>query len=269
MDPMIPTFLSIALYLLTAAGFAWRLAVGPENVPWRAALLATGGVGVVIHTAVLWGQMDTATGLNLGFFNAASLVAALMALIVILGALQRPVENLMVFILPVAAVIELINQFLGTGVAPITRFPGGLEIHVITSIVAFAVLGIAVVQALLLAWQDRRLRHRHPGGLVRALPPLQEMEHLLFQMIRLGFVLLTLALITGTFYLEDLFAQHLAHKTVFSVVAWAIFALLLCGRWRYGWRGRTAIRWTLGGFAALLLAYFGTKLVLELILGRG
>ncbi len=133
---------------------------------------------------------------------------------------------------------------------------------------AYSLLSIAAIQSIVLALQDRRLRHKHPGGLTGALPPLQVMESLLFQMIGLGFIFLSLSLLSGIVYLEDIFAQHLVHKTVLSIVAWAVFGVLLWGRWHSGWRGRTAIRWTLGGFVLLLLAYFGSKLVLELILGR-
>ena len=72
----------------------------------------------------------------------------------------------------------------------------------------------------------------------------------------------------GVLFLEDIFAQHLVHKTVLSLTAWLVFAVLLWGRFQFGWRGRTAIRWTLSGFAVLLLAYFGSKFVLELVLMR-
>ena len=105
-------------------------------------------------------------------------------------------------------------------------------------------------------------------GVVRSLPSLQSMETLMFQLLGAGLVLLTVSLVTGFVFLENLFAQHLAHKTILSLLAWLLFAVLLVGRSRYGWRGQTAIRWTLSGFAALMLAYFGSKLVLELILNR-
>ncbi|SEO72705.1 cytochrome C assembly family protein [Aquisalimonas asiatica] len=269
MDQMLPTLLSVALYLAAGAGFAWRLASGAERAPWRPAFLAAGWIGVLAHGAALSQQLGDGAALDFGLFNAASLVAAMMTLIVLLGALRRPVENLMIFILPVAALLQLVNLAVGDGGAPMTTFPAGMEVHVISSVLAFSVLSIALVQSLVLAWQDHRLRHRHPGGLVRALPPLREMEELLFQMLWLGFILLSIALGSGTLYLDDIFAQHLVHKTAFSIAAWLLFATLLAGRWRYGWRGRTAIRWTVSGFAALLIAYFGTKLVLELILGRG
>ena len=69
-------------------------------------------------------------------------------------------------------------------------------------------------------------------------------------------------------FINDIFAQHLVHKTILSIVTWLVFALLLWGRWRYGWRGSLAVRLTLAGIVLLLLAYFGSKLVLEVILGR-
>jgi ABC-type uncharacterized transport system permease subunit len=94
------------------------------------------------------------------------------------------------------------------------------------------------------------------------------MENLLFQLLGSGFALLTLSLGTGFIFLDNLFAQHLAHKTVLSILAWLVFAMVLAGRIRYGWRGQVAIRWTLGGFVSLMLAYFGSKMVMEWILKR-
>ncbi|MDD1608146.1 MAG: cytochrome c biogenesis protein CcsA, partial [Methylococcaceae bacterium] len=91
---------------------------------------------------------------------------------------------------------------------------------------------------------------------------------LLFQMLGAGVFFLSISLISGFIFVENLFAQHLVHKTVLSILAWIIFSSLLIGRSRYGWRGQLAIQWTLIGFVSLLLAYFGSKLVLELILHR-
>jgi ABC-type uncharacterized transport system permease subunit len=119
-----------------------------------------------------------------------------------------------------------------------------------------------------LAAQDRLLHGHRPNRVVQALPPLQTMEHLLFILILLGFFILSLSLLSGLLFVDDLMAQHLAHKTVLSITAWAMFGVLLWGRWRRGWRGRKAIRWTLASYALLILAYFGSKLVLEQILSR-
>jgi ABC-type uncharacterized transport system permease subunit len=144
-----------------------------------------------------------------------------------------------------------------------------MTLHIYSSLIAYSFLNIAAIQAVLLAIQDWCLRRRHAGGvLVRSLPPLQSMESLLFQLIGAGLLLLSISLVSGFLFLDDMFAQHLAHKTVLSLLAWLVFATLLVGRVRQGWRGQTAIRWTLAGFASLMLAYFGSKLVLELILNR-
>ena len=103
---------------------------------------------------------------------------------------------------------------------------------------------------------------------MRILTPLESLESGTFQAIAAGFALLTLALLSGAVFIEDLFAQHLVHKVVLAIVAWVVFGVLLLGRVRFGWRGRQALRWTLTGYAALVLSYFGSKLVLEYVFGR-
>ena len=123
--------------------------------------------------------------------------------------------------------------------------------------------------AILLALQERALRrHRIDSGLIRALPPLTMTESLLFRLIGVGFVFLTLTLVSGVLFVDDLFAQHLAHKTILSIASWLVFGVLLFGRWRWGWRGGRAVRLTLIGMSVLLLAFFGSKFVLEMVLHR-
>ena len=126
----------------------------------------------------------------------------------------------------------------------------------------------AAVTALLLVFLDRRLRSRRIADLPKALPPLDTLEKVMFRLIGGGFVLLTLALLTGFIFVTNLFAQHLVHKTVLALIAWVLFGVLLIGRIRHGWRGRSAMRWTLSGFGVLVLSYFGSKFVLEYLLGR-
>jgi len=131
-----------------------------------------------------------------------------------------------------------------------------------------AALAIAALVAVMLAIQERALRTRRLGGLHAVLPPLTLIEAMLFQLIGAGFVLLSLTLLTGALFVEDLFGQNLVHKTVLSFAAWLLFGALLFGRWRYGWRGRRAVRLTLIGMMVLLLAFFGSKFVLEIVLKR-
>jgi len=246
-----------------------RLAAGIEaGTRSRAVALGLGIAATLGHAILLYQLIITSAGLNLSFFHVLSLTSWLATLLLLLSALKQPLENLGIAVLPFTAVALLLQSAGIDNESHVLIATTGLKIHILLSIFSYSLLTIAALQALLLALQNRHLRNRHPGGFVRALPPLETMEQLLFRMIGLGYILLSLSLLTGAIYIDDIFAQHLVHKTVLSVAAWAVFAVLLWGRWRFGWRGRIAIRWTLVGFIALMLAYFGSKLVLELILQR-
>lgn len=234
----------------------------------KQSILLLSFVAVLLHTVVLYDSLFIPTGLSLGFFNAGSLIMWLVSLTLILGALTNPVENLGIFLFPLSGLALLLGIVFPVEHTLLSAQAMELKIHILMSIMAYALLSIAAVHAIVLSIQDRHLRNRRPGGFIRALPPLETMETLLFQMIGLGFFLHSLSLITGVIYLQDMFAQHIAHKTILSIVAWFVFATLLWGRWRFGWRGATAIRWTLVGFFVLLLAYMGSKWVLEVILAR-
>lgn len=258
--------LAIISYLITGTLLGMRLARA-ATAQVKAGLIGLGLGAVLLHAFVLYRGIITPLGINLGFFNAISLITWLIALLLLLTALAKPVENLGIVLLPLAAV-ALFLEITFPARHLVQKGFTGLDAHILISILAYSLLTIAAVQAVLLAVQDLHLRDKHPGGFIRALPPLQTGEALLFQLIGLGFILLSLALLTGAIYLKDIFSQHLVHKTVLSILAWIFFAILLWGRWRFGWRGRTALRWTLSGFFALMLAYLGSKLVLELVLGR-
>jgi ABC-type uncharacterized transport system permease subunit len=233
-----------------------------------------GLAGVVFHALVLTNHLFTKFGINLSFTDALSAAAWLMALLLLVTSLKKPVENMGIGVYPFAA-ITLGLQSLFPSQHIIIAFSAEsslaakpLEIHILISLVAYSLCALAAMHAILLAVQNNHIRNKHPGGFIRALPPLQTMENLLFQMLTAGFILLSLSLFSGAVFLKDVFAQHLAHKTVFSIIAWLVFGTLLWGRWRFGWRGQTAIRWTLSGFFFLMLAYFGSKLVLEIVLHR-
>lgn len=143
-----------------------------------------------------------------------------------------------------------------------------LAAHVVLAVVAYALIAVGAVLALALWSLNRRLHQRQPLGWLHSLPSVEAIEAGMFQAITAGFSLLTLTLFSGFIFVEDLFAQHLVHKTVLSCLAWLMLAILLFGRHRFGWRGRTAVRWVLGGFLLLILAYFGSKFVLEVILNK-
>jgi ABC-type uncharacterized transport system permease subunit len=257
---------AICLYISAAA---LRLTLHrPLPISPRQLVIGLGSIALLLHAFLLYQNTLLVQGFNLGIFNAASLMTWAIALMLLFTVLSKPVDNLIIVFFPLSALaIGLDLAFQSERIlSPNTEL--GVSMHVLTSIVAYSFLTISALQALFLAYQDYQLRHKHPGWVMRKLPPLQVMEVLLFQMLMLGFIFLTLSLLSGFIFLEDIFAQHLVHKTVLSLIAWAVFAALLWGRKRYGWRGQTAIRWNLSGFFFLMLAYFGSKLVLELILKR-
>lgn len=260
---------AIACYLAAAGSIAFRLFRRDKSeLPPRGLALGLGLGGLVLHTWLLYDGIFSQPGLNLAFFNALALTSWTVVALFLISSLTKPLENLGILLLPVAALTLYLDARYPSVdfMRPATGWD--IKIHVLLSMLAYSLLTLASVQAILLAIQDHHLHARHPGGFIRTLPPLQTMESLLFEMIGAGFILLTLALISGFAFLEDMLAQHLVHKTVLSTLGWLVFGGLLIGRLRYGWRGRTAIIWTLSGFGILILAYFGSKAVLELILQR-
>jgi len=261
--------MSVLLYVTATVVLGRRLLTWQGTLEGATPKLPTiAFLAVALHGVLLYAGVVTDDGLRLGFFDVASLVAWVAALLLTVGALRRPLGNLGLLVLPLAALL-ILPSVIWPDTRPVsTERNLGTEVHVLVSVLAFALLTIAACQSVLLAYQEHRLRHKRPGGLVHILPPLKVQEDLLFLLIALGFFLLTLSLATGVAFVADMLAQHLAHKTVLSVIAWLMFGVLLWGRWRYGWRGRTAVRLSLGGFTVLGLAYFGTKLILEIVLER-
>ena len=263
-------FLALALYV-SAGGLLWlRLARGEQVAAGaRIGIFSLSLGAIILHAAILYIRLQQGNGLNLSLTGAFSLVAWVVAFLYLVTALYRPIDKLGIIILPLTG-LTVLMQWLWPGqtLLPLTSQPQ--VIHIAVSILAYSLLCLAAVQSLMLLLQERGLRQKHPGGFIRALPPMQTMEHLMFQMIGFGFLLLTFTLISGIFFSEALFGQPLkfTHHTVLSVLAWVVYATLLIGHWRLGWRGRTAIRWTLSGFTLLVLAYFGSKFVLEVLLGR-
>ncbi len=269
MNALVLTSISILLYLAITGLIACSLVTGKDSSRWplKNVFIPITLLAVVFHGLILRDIYSLESGINLSFFNTAALVMLIMVIVLTATALTKPIEKLGFFIFPLASIILLLKLLFPENVHVIKTVSWGMDAHIMASVLAYSLLNIAAVQALLLAIQERQLR-RQPNRLIRALPPLQSMESLLFQMIGIGFLLLTISLLTGFIFLHDIFAQHLAHKTIFAIFAWIAFAVLMVGRMQYGWRGQTAIRWTLSGFVSLMLAYFGTKMVLELILHK-
>ena len=183
-----------------------------------------------------------------------------------LSTTRWPLSSLGVLVYPIAGLCAVLYALTRSqaGTETAIELSPLLQAHIISSVFAYAMLSLAGLQAIVLAVQDHQLHHHKPGGFVSSLPPLQTMEKLMFRVVAVGFVLLTIALGTGFAVVDNWFT----HKIIFSAISWLIFAALLIGRQQAGWRGRKAIRLTLSGIGFLILAFFGSKLVLELILGQ-
>lgn len=261
---LLPNLIAACLYAAAIFYQGTRLARGTKADKRLLGMLGAFAV-VAQGTALCW-QLLTPLGLSLDFFSAASLIATAVIALTLVATLRIPVENLLLLLFPLGLLTALMAQFAPSGTVPLVNEEPGILAHILLSILAYGLFTIAVFQALLLLVQDYQLKHKHPSGLIRNFPPLQTMESLLFGFLWAGWALLSLSLISGWLFLENLFAQHLVHKTLLACVAWVVFSVLLWGRTRLGWRGHKAIRWTLAGFCLLMLAYFGSKLVREFIL---
>ena len=227
-------------------------------------------VPIVLHATLLYDSMFAGEGVRLGVGNALSTIVWLTVVIYWLGSLFYDIGGLQGMVMPVAAVCALLPVlFPPAHMLPNTELVT-FRVHLLISMLAYSLFTIASLHVLLMALLERRLHGGELPAALRKLPPLLTMETLLFRIITAGFVLLTLTLATGIVFTEELFgkAMRFNHKTVFGILSWFIFAALLGGRQFYGWRGRIAVRWTLTGFLMLVLAYVGSKFVLEVILGR-
>ena len=262
-------FFAAALYIAAALVIGRELWRGEATAQAKRLALALGFAAVALHALLLYRHIGAAGGLNLAFAGAVASVGWVVATLYVLASLSRPIENLGVIVLPAAAATVLLDWW--SPVTAGTRLSSTPQaLHILIAVLAYSLLCLAAVQSLMLLAQESQLRHKHTQGFIRALPPMQTMEQIMFQMIGLGFALLTLTLISGVFFSELVFGTPFAltHHIVLAALGWAVYAVLLLGRWRLGWRGRIAVRWTLGGFALLVLGYFGSKFVLEVVLHR-
>jgi ABC-type uncharacterized transport system permease subunit len=225
-------------------------------------------LALCLHAIALQLQVLPGGTLSLGVTEAVSVFAWQAAVLLWVFCLFQPLHVLGVAMYPLAAASALAAALHPSSVAGIPLQQWKVQLHVVLSLFSAGFLTLAAAQAAMLTVQDRLLHQHQPSRVMQALPPLETMEKTLFQLILLGFFMLSLSLVTGLLFVDHLLAQHLAHKTVLSITAWLVFGLLLWGRWQRGWRGRTAIRWTFTGYGILILAYFGSKIVLEQILGR-
>lgn len=260
-----------------AVGVIAYLALAAYSWPGREACCKPTLIGrllpwppLLLHLYVLYMDVLSGPGVALGFAVSLSAVGAMTVLVHSLAIWRYPLGGLEGFVLVfAAAVLGLHGLMRDASPIPHSEVPL-FAAHLIVAFVAYSLFTIAALHALLMALAEKRLHRAVSSKMITGLPPLLSLEKLLFRLIEVGFVLLTLTLVTGILFAQEIFGRALpfSHMTLFGLTSWLIYGALLVGRRVYGWRGRTAIYWTLAGFAFLLLSYVGVKFVLEVFLGR-
>jgi ABC-type uncharacterized transport system permease subunit len=258
--------LAVALFALYSTS-AWVMLRSIGRPALGALAWTAAGAAIVAHSDAIVYMMRSLGPFSIGLLEATSILAWTLAVLACLIAIDRQNRAIAAILLELAAFGAALTGY-GHTYREDTAPGWELTAHILLSMGAAALLLAAAVTALILVYMDRRLRARRLADLPAVLPPLDALEKVMFRLIGSGFVLLTLALLTGFIFVTNLWAQHLQHKTILSCTAWVIFGILLIGRTRYGWRGRAAVGWTLSGFGFLILSYFGSKFVLEYLLGR-
>ena len=259
--------LTVLAYLALAIWF-WPGKPGCCRTDWLPRVLPI--VPLALHLYLLQVGVFGGEGIRIGFSTSISAVAALTVLTYAGAAWRYHLGGVQGFVLAFAAAAVAIEAI---SPVPHTAAHSSLPIfklHLAMAFAAYALFTIAALHALLIALAEKHLHKAVPPAVVAGLPPLLTLEKLLFRMVQAGFFLLTLTLLSGALFSEEIFGHPAPfnHKTVFGLISWLIFAALLLGRRIYGWRGRTAIYWTLTGFISLMLAYVGVKFVVEVLLGR-
>ena len=245
----------------------------------RRAIALGVAIGWLLHGIALAMDVLAPSALRLGFAIMLSATLWISVAVYWLESRNFPLDGLRPLVLPCAALTVLLPAVFPGSVVSLEGKSALFPWHIAISLLAYSTLTIAAFHAILMALQESKLHTRSPaaaqGGWFAAaldrLPALLTMEKLLFRLIGLGFALLTLTVLSGVVFSEQLFGQPVKwnHKTIFTMLSWFMFGLLLVGRrWR-GWRGKTALSFTLSGFATLLLAYVGSRFVLEVVLHRG
>lgn len=270
--------LPCALYLLLLLFLSFRSKVGDESIGSVGLIQAFILLALLVHGIELHDSVFTDQGFVFGFAQDLSLIAWVGLAFYWFQSWFLPISSLRWMAILFALVCSLLpSLFPGTLISPRAVSDPWFKGHFIVATVSVGLLSLAAMHAMLMSVQDRALHRQlaiipnsHVAHWLEELPPLMTMESLLFNLLYVGFALLSLTVFSGLLFSQTLFGKPLMfdHKTIFALVSWFLFAGLLLARWRVGLRGRAAIRWVLSAYSALLLAYVGSRFVLEVILQR-
>lgn len=238
-----------------------------RSMPLLSAAVIFTVAAILFHGQSLGEEIHLGDGLHLSIGAAVSLIGLQLALIGLLGAVEATLRGMSAGLLALAAIASL-----STTLAPSTdigtQLSWQIQAHILISMFAYGLLTVGAIVAVYALIQDRRLRAGRLSAANHLFAPLETTEKMLFGIAATGFAALLLAVVSGFAFVDNLFAQHLVHKTALSLLALFLFGILVAGRQFAGWRGQRAVYLYLIGFAFLGLAYFGSRFVLEQVLGR-
>ena len=225
---------------------------------------------LLTHGLALHASMFPGDDMRFGFGLAVSLIIWLAVCFYWIETFYARLDGLHAMVLPAGFIGSLLPVLFPAPHVLVNATSAAFRAHFIMAMLAYSLFTLAALHAMLMAIAERQLHSGRLSRSIASLPPLLTMEALLFRLIGIAFVLLTLTLGSGIVFSESLFGKafSLDHKTIFALTSWLLFGALLVGRRVWGWRGRVALRWTLAGFIALVLAYIGSRFVIEVILGR-
>ena len=252
--------LASILYLY-ASFLLWRRIQTQPSTTIRQRVLNVSLVAVLLHLFALSASLHDGMQILFGFGNSLSLIGLLGSTILLLTNVNKNTETLGIFIFPLAALSTVLPIALNDS----HPLPYELGSHVLISMSAYSIMSLATAQAILYSIQEKRFRTKQLSTVLKALPPLQVMEKTMIQLVIIGFIFLSFALLSGAFFIEDMFAQQLVHKTFFAFMAWLVYATFLIGRIKRGWRGQKAAKYSIMAYALLILSYIGTEAVLYFI----
>jgi ABC-type uncharacterized transport system permease subunit len=256
--------LCFAFYGLSAAIIVHGLF--SQQVTHNRFLLISTMAAIVIHGMIIIHVLFVEADQSMSMLKVASLVAWLINVTMLIASLKLPTSILLPVVYSFSGLIVLLSDLMPGAHVVEVNMPPALLVHITLSLFAYACLGIAVLYAIQLAYINLRLKEKSASLLDTSLPPLMVVEGILFKLLLVGTVLLTLALISGFVFLENMFAQEQAHKTLLSLLAWSLYAGILIGHFRFGWRGKPVITATIIGSILLTLAYFGSRFVREVLI---
>ena len=250
------TFLSSICYV--SATFSLILKLMRRITVPKSALIILGGIAVCLHAILLYHWIDQQGGHDLSPWNLCSQMLWLVASLILVTALFKPIENLLLLVFPLTLVSLLAAAGSMNDNTVLTQLSKREMIHVLWSLLAVSAVCATMLQSVLFALQQWLLRRKQIVAVLQVLPPLQTMETFLYQLIWISVVLLSIVIATSLWFFGTLFTLQLWTKSLLVLLSWAVLVGLLIGRYAFGWRDITVVRMTTLGFFSLLIAYMIT-----------